>query len=260
MANEPGWYADPWQPGRRRWWDGAQWTDHTADASPPPVQPWEQQWHPVTAWQPVDPIALARQEITAEREIARWARVGFIAGAVAAVISNIILAATIGDTVDRLRGAFDGRTTNTSFSGFGFGSPLGLVSLAATIVAMIWSFRAMHVARNLRYPHTYSVGWSVAGWIVPILSFWFPYVTVRDLLPAGHPMRRTVGQWWAFHLVGTFGGLAVFGVAFASTSVAVALLLPVTLCAVLAANLAVRLVDAILDDHTRAVARVTGVG
>ncbi|WP_072804108.1 DUF2510 domain-containing protein [Rhodococcoides yunnanense] len=25
----PGWYADPQNPGQRRWFDGAQWTDST---------------------------------------------------------------------------------------------------------------------------------------------------------------------------------------------------------------------------------------
>ena len=28
MANDPGWYPDPWQPARRRWWDGTSWGDH----------------------------------------------------------------------------------------------------------------------------------------------------------------------------------------------------------------------------------------
>jgi hypothetical protein len=31
-----GWYADPGQPARRRYWDGAQWTEHFQD---PPAQP-----------------------------------------------------------------------------------------------------------------------------------------------------------------------------------------------------------------------------
>ena len=35
MANEPGWYPDPWQPARRRWWDGTSWGDHTWDPNEP---------------------------------------------------------------------------------------------------------------------------------------------------------------------------------------------------------------------------------
>ena len=31
---EPGWYADPAQPGAWRWWDGSGWTEHV---SPPPA-------------------------------------------------------------------------------------------------------------------------------------------------------------------------------------------------------------------------------
>jgi len=30
MTTPAGWYADPTDPSRTRWWDGAQWTEHTA--------------------------------------------------------------------------------------------------------------------------------------------------------------------------------------------------------------------------------------
>ena len=36
-----GWYADPEQPARRRYWDGAQWTEHFQE---PPTQP--AGWYP----------------------------------------------------------------------------------------------------------------------------------------------------------------------------------------------------------------------
>jgi Protein of unknown function (DUF2510) len=30
MTTQPGWYPDPQAPHRTRWWDGGQWTSHTA--------------------------------------------------------------------------------------------------------------------------------------------------------------------------------------------------------------------------------------
>lgn len=33
----PGWYADPQQPAQQRWWDGMQWTAHTAPAGQTPA-------------------------------------------------------------------------------------------------------------------------------------------------------------------------------------------------------------------------------
>ena len=34
MSWQPGWYDDPWSPGNRRWWDGANWTQQTSAATP----------------------------------------------------------------------------------------------------------------------------------------------------------------------------------------------------------------------------------
>jgi hypothetical protein len=36
----PGWFDDPWDPARVRWWDGAQWSGYATDrARPPGVMP-----------------------------------------------------------------------------------------------------------------------------------------------------------------------------------------------------------------------------
>lgn len=44
MTSPPaGWYDDPTTPGRKRWFDGGQWTDHYQSAPPMPLP---QQFHP----------------------------------------------------------------------------------------------------------------------------------------------------------------------------------------------------------------------
>lgn len=54
---EPGWYADPAQPGAWRWWDGTGWTEHV---SPPPAA----QQHAFAA---PDPRTAATQPYAAQR-------------------------------------------------------------------------------------------------------------------------------------------------------------------------------------------------
>jgi Protein of unknown function (DUF2510) len=37
MSAVAGWYQDPEMPGRLRWWDGGQWTDHLTSSPPVPA-------------------------------------------------------------------------------------------------------------------------------------------------------------------------------------------------------------------------------
>ena len=230
MANDPGWYADPWRPGRRRWWDGSQWTDHTYDpdvpaafdagaapgspALPPPAAPappsW-QQWQPVAAWQPFDPAALARVEIAAERRMAVWAKRAFVTFALTSIVSGVVSAFTFHDYADYIRQVSDSGTTSAHPPAAQLWTqPLGILGIVAVVLVMVWSHRAMVVARNLRYPAQRSIGWSVAGWIVPLINFWFPYATMRDLLPPGHPARAMVPRWFACYLTAGLGAFVVF--------------------------------------------------
>jgi hypothetical protein len=229
---------------------------------PPPSAPsWQQQWQPVTAWQPIDPAALAQIEITAERRMAVWAKRAFVVIAVASIVGALTTAITFHDYAEYIRQVIDTGSSDgiRQPSGQAWSQPIGLLSIAGLVVLMVWSHRAMVVARNLRYPAVRGVGWSVAGWIVPIINFWFPYATVRDMLPPGHPSRAVVRRWFGCYLASLLGSFVVIVVAFFSTPLAIACELPFALAAAVAASNGVELVGTILDDHVEAVARVTGV-
>ena len=139
--------------------------------------------------------------------IAFWAQAA--AGAISAVVSPIVVGNAFKDAVD------GERTTSVGFNfGFGFGGGrniglqlLSLVSLGAVIALMVWGHHITQTARALGLRTALSPGWAAAGWLVPIVNFWFPYQVVRDALPPGHPARHQVGWWWGLHI-----GTSIIGV------------------------------------------------
>jgi hypothetical protein len=79
-----------------------------------------------------------------------------------------------------------------------------LVGLVVAILFLIWFHKALSNARALGLPLTRSPGWGVAGFFIPIVNLWFPYQSMRDLLPAGNAARPLVGRWWATYLGASF--------------------------------------------------------
>ncbi len=73
---------------------------------------------------------------------------------------------------------------------------VGLFTLVALVVVLIWQFRAATAARSLGYPAKHSPGWGVGCWFVPIVNFWMPYQAIRDCLPPDDPHRHLVLRWW----------------------------------------------------------------
>ena len=41
---------------------------------------------------------------------------------------------------------------------------------------------------------------AAAGFIIPIVNFWWPYQAAADLLPPGSPDRRLAGWWWGSYI------------------------------------------------------------
>jgi hypothetical protein len=81
------------------------------------------------------------------------------------------------------------------------------VFLAAGIVFIVWLFRARANAEALMsFRHRLSRPWLVLGWIVPVVSFWFPYQLVSDVWRTSDPRRtgRASGLvlgWWLLFLL-----------------------------------------------------------
>jgi len=88
---------------------------------------------------------------------------------------------------------------------------IGTLILAGVMV-MVWLARARRNAEDICVAeHRRARGWVFWGWIVPIVSLWFPYMFVEDVYKASRPdnphdlvslstVRGSglLGVWWGF--------------------------------------------------------------
>jgi hypothetical protein len=82
-----------------------------------------------------------------------------------------------------------------------------LVLLGSFVVTCLWLWRA-RVNVEVLEPgagHARGRAWVWAGWLVPVVSLWFPYQVVRDVLRVRWLRRggARVGWWWASFLLYT---------------------------------------------------------
>lgn len=98
--------------------------------------------------------------------------------------------------------AYDTVTSLTSF-----------VWLASFIVTCLWLTRVRANSELLAptFHHERRWGWAWAGWLVPVVSFWFPFQVVRDAVTASasagdpaapRPSRPPFALWWGTWLAG----------------------------------------------------------
>lgn len=93
-----------------------------------------------------------------------------------------------------------------------------LAYLLAGVLVIVWLWR---VRANAHFfsdaPHRHRRGWVIGGWMVPIISFWFPVQVVDDVVRASShyvwprdgslqaaPQAKVVRRWW-----GTFLGMNI---------------------------------------------------
>jgi hypothetical protein len=240
----PGWHQDPTTPGRLRWWDGATWTADVA----------------------ADPSAGARRYPTHQlADAAHWcghAAKAMWASAAVVATQAVIIAVTVSSIADESGDSTEVGGTDRAAEAelVLLGSSLnlvGLISTAALIVLAVWTYKSTTAMRSFGHRTTHSPGWTAAGWLVPVVSLWFPYQSVRDLVPLHHPARRTVGWWWACWLLGPFACLATGVAALASRPVALPVAIVAAAVAALAAWLGAGLTRA-TGDELRRMDTVTG--
>jgi hypothetical protein len=95
-----------------------------------------------------------------------------------------------------------------------------LVVFVAFVITLVWVHASATTAARLGLPAKRSPGWAVGGFLIPVVDLWWPYQSVRDLFPPGHPARRVVVQWWAQYLGARLMTMVAVGAAFASVPVA----------------------------------------
>lgn len=81
------------------------------------------------------------------------------------------------------------------------GALIGFVGLAAGIVWLVWQHRAQSNLFAMRVPGlSYTPGWSVGWWFVPVANLWVPFLTTRELWRGSGagpgPRDRLLALWW----------------------------------------------------------------
>jgi hypothetical protein len=95
----------------------------------------------------------------------------------------------------------------------------GLVMLVVEVIFLVWFYNAAAVASRAGLPARRSPAWAVVGWLIPIVSFWFPYQSAVDFFPPGHPSRKMAGRWWALYLSMSLSLIVVLAASLAGTAV-----------------------------------------
>lgn len=270
----PGWYPDPAGGPGQRWWDGYAWSQATVLPQHPPPAP------RTGAAPPEEPARVApravaserfstlttTQRVDVERRMVPVARVAVAVPAFYFLVTLVLQRVN----VDQLRSAGHQLRIDWHDAQHGITPPsyhppsnsfapvgllVGVITVAAVVVACIWQHRAASAGRALGIPSRSSPAWGVGSWFVPIVNLWIPYSAVRDCLPPGHPYRRRVLHWWIAWLLAGFLSTVAASTALFSTGTALVLSIPAALACLAVIAWAPGVVLAIAASHQEALAQ-----
>jgi hypothetical protein len=71
-----------------------------------------------------------------------------------------------------------------------------LVTLVAMITFLVWIHRVFVAIRASGGTTSWSPGWAVGGWFLPVANAVIPWLTVRDALKALGKPTALAGAWW----------------------------------------------------------------
>jgi hypothetical protein len=118
------------------------------------------------------------------------------ASALLPVASILARNAIVGDAEQYLAGS----TTSTDFteaiiSWLLIGMLVGVATLAAAVLTMIWMFRVAGNHRTLHRGGTWGPGWGIGAWFAPPLLYVIPTLMLNELWKASDPSVPVGGAW-----------------------------------------------------------------
>jgi hypothetical protein len=127
-------------------------------------------------------------------------------------VVNIVVTFLEIQTLERFKTVFVGlQEVNDAFDRSRVvGIVVAVAYLSTILVWLIWQHRGQSNLHALAIPRlTFSPGWAVGWWLIPVANLWKPFQTVRELWKAsdgderwrGSPTWSVIGWWWACWVV-----------------------------------------------------------
>jgi hypothetical protein len=229
LRADANWYPDPLGRGEYRYWDGERWTQWIATGGqsrpdnfdlpadvPEPTLLSASLPPPTAEAYAANPYAPGA--FPARLDTLRFRPLQGPAVALTWLLSASIVAATVAailtfSHLSKVEDAFDNPNFSTVKSANdaadavnGAGVVVDLLSIAIFVVLIVFLYRASKNTELWNHEsRTWTPGWAIAGWFIPLANFVIPFLVTRDV------WRRTPNDngtgilylWWLLFVIGT---------------------------------------------------------